>query len=125
MYEQENNKLSVKDLITLGVLNAVFIFIFSIFGMVLGMLPVTYLFMPAVVAVPLGAVFMLLMAKVAKTGAFLISGILQGAVCLFLGVYWPVITAIIIAALIGEVIVQGSYKSFKRIATGYAVLICG
>jgi energy-coupling factor transport system substrate-specific component len=121
----KQNKLQVKELITLGVLNAVFIVIFSIVGIVLGMFPVTYLFMPAVVAVPLGVVFMLLMAKVAKTGAFLISGILQGAVLLLLGVYWPVITTIVIAAMIGELIVQGAYKSFKRIATGYAALICG
>lgn len=120
-----NNRLQVKDLVTLGVLTTVFIVIFAVGGMLLGVLPVTYLFMPAAVAVPLGTVFMLLMAKVAKTGTFLLSGILQGTVLLLLGVYWPVVLAIIIAALLGEIIIGGSYKSFRRIAVGYAVLICG
>lgn len=118
-------KLQVKDLITLGVLNAVFIVIFSVIGIVLGMFPVTYLIMPAIVAVPLGVVFMLLLTKVAKTGTFFISGILQGTVLLILGVYWPVVTAVVSAALLGEFIVQGKYSRFKRIAAGYAVFICG
>lgn len=116
-------KLQVKDLITLGVLNAVFIVIFTVVGMTLGMFPATYLFMPAVAAVPLGVVFMLLMVKVAKTGTFLVSGILQGTVLLLLGIYWPLVIAIIIASMIGEIITYGSYKSFRRITTGYAVLI--
>lgn len=125
MDEEQNKKLAVKDLIALGVLNAVFIVIFSIVGLILGMFPVTYLVMPALAAIPLGVVFMLLVAKVAKRGAFLISGILQGIVFLLLGIYWPLITAIIIAALAGEILVQGEYQNFKRIAAGYMLLILG
>lgn len=125
MNDEQNKKLAVKDLIALGVLNAVFIVIFSIVGMILGMFPVTYLVMPALVAIPLGVVFMLLVAKVAKRGAFLVSGILQGIVFLLLGIYWPLITAIIIAALAGEILVQGEYQNFKRIASGYMLLILG
>lgn len=121
----EYNRLEVKDLITLGVLTTVFIVFFAIGGMTLGVFPATYLLMPAVMAVPLGTVFMLLMAKIAKTGTFLLSGVLQGIVLLLLGVYWPVLIAVMIAAILGEIIIWGLYKSFKRIAISYAVLISG
>lgn len=125
MDNEQDKKLKVKDLIALGVLNAVFIVTFSVMGMILGMFPLTYLIMPALVAVPLGVVFMLLVAKVAKKGAFFISGILQGIVFLLLGIYWPLITAIVAASLAGEILVQGDYQNFKRIAAGYMLLILG
>ncbi|QDR79889.1 MptD family putative ECF transporter S component [Sporomusa termitida] len=121
----KDKKMQIKDMVVLGVLNAVFIIIFLIIVMVLGMIPVTSIFAPAIAAIPLGAVFLLLIVKVSKIGAFLISGILQGTVFLLFGVSWPLVSAIVIAAVLGEIIVWGNYKNLKRIASGYAVLICG
>ncbi len=121
----QNNKLQVRDLIILGVLNAVFMVIMLIFAMVLGIIPLASIFVPAAAAIPLGVVFMLLMVKVAKTGTLLLSGILQGTVSLFMGISWPLITAIVISALLGELVIRGAYKNLKRIAISYAVLIGG
>ncbi|UNC93102.1 MptD family putative ECF transporter S component [Candidatus Contubernalis alkaliaceticus] len=119
-------RLQVRDLISLGVLNAVFIVIFFAIGMTLGMIPLTYIFMPAAAAVPLGVVFMLIVSKVPKKGAILISGIVQGAVFLLLGSYWPMVLAIMLAAAMGEFIAgSGVYKSFAKISSAYALLICG
>lgn len=125
MEEERKRKLQVKDFIALGVLNAVFVAIFSVAGLTLGMIPAMCLVMPALAALPLGVVFMLLVAKVAKQGVFFISGMLQGLVFLLLGRYWPVIVSIVAMALIGEILVGGRYQSSRRVAAGYVLLMLG
>lgn len=122
---QSSSKMHIKDFITLGVLNAVFTVIFILLTIVVGIFPVTGIFAPAIAAIPLGVVFMLLMIKVAKKGTLLISGVLQAVILFLLSGSWTFVIAIISATLLGELIVWGSYKDLRRVTISYAVLICG
>lgn len=122
---QSSSKMDVQDFITLGVLNAVFTVLFILLTVVVGIFPVTGIFAPAIAAIPLGVVFMLLMIKVAKKGALLVSGVLQAVILFLLSGAWTFVVAIISATLLGEFIVWGSYKDFHRVTISYAVLICG
>jgi len=117
------NKLQIKDLITLGILNAVFLFLLFIIGMILGIMPVTYILIPAIASVPLGLVFMLIVSKVKKKGALLISGVVQALVILFSGSIWTISFSILIAAVISEIIMHGHYTDFKRIMISYIYFI--
>ncbi|MCM0760878.1 MptD family putative ECF transporter S component [Sporomusa sphaeroides DSM 2875] len=122
---QSSSKMQVKDFITLGVLNAVFTVLFILLTVVVGIFPVTGIFAPAIAAIPLGVVFMLLMIKVAKKGTLLVSGVLQAVILFLLSGSWTFVVAIILATLLGELIVWGSYKDLHRVTISYAVLICG
>lgn len=119
-------KLQTKDLIMIGVLNTVFVAVFFVFGMLMGVTPLTALFYSSAAAVPGGIVFMLLLAKVPKTGVFIISGVVQGGLMFLLQFYWPTIITVIAMALIAELIViSGKYTSFSRLIIGYVLLIIG
>lgn len=122
---QSSSKMQVKDFITLGVLNAVFTVLFILLTVVVGIFPVTGIFAPAIAAIPLGVVFMLLIIKVAKKGTLLVSGVLQAVILFLLSGSWTFVAAIILATLLGELIVWGSYKDLRRVTISYVVLICG
>ncbi|MDF2522361.1 MAG: hypothetical protein K0R31_2 [Clostridiales bacterium] len=122
---QSSSKMQVKDFITLGVLNAVFTVLFILLTVVVGIFPVTGIFAPAIAAIPLGVVFILLRIKVAKKGTLLVSGVLQAVILFLLSGAWTFVVAIISAALLGELIVWGSYKDLHRVTISYIVLICG
>lgn len=124
--ETEDRKLQVKDFITIGILNAVMIFIMSIFNIALFAIPLTFILAPALAALPMGIVFMLLLVKVPKSGVFIISGIIQGAAQLLLGSPLWLATGIIVFSFFGEVINFRNYRrSFAKLTVGYALLIVG
>ncbi len=122
---QSGSKMQVKDFITLGVLNAVFTVLFILLTVVVGIVPVTGILAPAIAAIPLGVVFILLMIKVAKKGTLLVSGVLQAVILFLLSGAWTFVVAVIAATLLGELIVWGSYKDLHRVTISYIVLICG
>ncbi len=122
---QSSSKLQVKDFITLGVLNAVFTVLFILLTVVVGIFPVTGIFAPAIAAIPLGVVFILLMIKVAKKGTLLVSGVLQAVILFLLSGSWTFVFAILSATLVGECIVWGAYKNLHKVTVSYVVLICG
>lgn len=123
---QRNERINTKDLVTLGILNAVAIVLIFVISMFMGILPITYIFLPAVLALPVGVVYMLMLARVPKTGAFLVSGLVQGGVLLLMGSFWPMISVLVLASLLAELVVlTGSYKSFSRVALGYVLYVVG
>lgn len=122
---QSSSKLHIKDFIALGVLNAVFTVLFILLTVIVGIFPVTGILAPAIAAIPLGVVFILLMIKVAKKGTLLVSGVLQAVILFLLSGSWTFVVAIISATLLGELIVWGAYKDLHRVTISYVVLICG
>lgn len=86
---KEKEKLSVRDLVTIGILTAVFIAVFWTSGMIVGMNPFTWPFLTSIVVVPAGLVFMLLLSRVPKRGTFFITGTVTAIVFLLTGHYWP------------------------------------
>ncbi|WP_269147937.1 MptD family putative ECF transporter S component [Sporomusa sphaeroides] len=63
---------------TIGVFNALMIAVFFLLGFTIGLIPPVLVFMPAILAVPGGIIFMLMLAKAPLRGSFVISGALLG-----------------------------------------------
>jgi energy-coupling factor transport system substrate-specific component len=114
--------LQIKDLIVVGVLAAVFAVVYFVFGMTLGPIPITFMFLTTVAAIPGGIIVMLLLAKVPKTGVIAINGILFSLVLLMTGHWWIMIVLTILGAVIADLFYSlGDKKSFVRMATSYTI----
>lgn len=117
--------LSVRDLATIGIFTAVMFVLTIITGAVTGTIPVLFLFSPALLGILAGPMFMLIVAKVHKTGAIIIPSLL-------IGVLWSLIGGISvlgfmgILGIIGEIIASTTkYDSFKALVIAYILFIAG
>ena len=75
----KEQKLKIKDLVTIGVFAVIYVVIIFALGMI-GFLPVLYLVYPALLGIVSGTVIMLFMAKVQKPWAVPILGMLSFAI---------------------------------------------
>lgn len=69
----KDNKLKIKDLVTIGVFTVIYsVFMFGV-GM-MGVIPILFLIYPTVLGIVTGTIIMLFMAKVQKPWALFILG---------------------------------------------------
>lgn len=81
-------KLAAKDLVLVGVLGAVAGAVCMVISLLCGMSPVTNPLYAIIAAIPVGIVYMLMLAKVPKHGVFTVAGIVYGALFLAMGCFW-------------------------------------
>lgn len=122
------DKLKVKDLVTIGVFTVIyFVLMFSV-GMI-GVVPILFLVYPTILGLVTGTPIMLFMAKVRKTWALFILGMIAPLVMFAMGHTYVLPTISLIVMLLAELIRRkGGYKSFKYEMISFAVFntwICG
>lgn len=123
---EKTEKLNVRDLITIGILSAVFIVIYIGIGIFTGSTPIGWLFTNAVLALPLGIVYMLLLARVPKRGTALILGVVFCLVMLLMGHWWPSVLLVGIFALIAELVSDVIGKmSFPGMLAAFVIFMIG
>ncbi|MGI6349728.1 MAG: MptD family putative ECF transporter S component [Eubacteriaceae bacterium] len=124
----DNRKLKVKDLVTIGIFTVVYFVVMFGVGM-MGMVPILFLVYPTVLGVVTGTIIMLFMAKVQKPFALFILGILTPLIMFSMGhTYILLIHGIIVMAIAELIRKAGDYKSFKYNMFSYAVFntwVCG
>lgn len=119
-----DKKLKAKDFINTGIFSVIFLVIFFLSITVMSMAVVTQPFGLAVCAVIAGPVYMLMRAKSPKPGAILLFSALFAVIMAATGTGWPMPVAIMIGAVIAELLsLGGQYKSFLINGIGYAVLM--
>ena len=79
--QQMKKGLSVRDLITTGILAALYMVCAMIGEAIFGFFPVLTFLCPLSIALLCGPVYMLILAKVPKHGPIIVTGILVGGVC--------------------------------------------
>jgi energy-coupling factor transport system substrate-specific component len=115
------NKLRAKDLITIGIFTVVFIAIYFVCAIPLGLIAPLYLFCVPIAMIPCGIVWTYLRAKVPKRYALLLQGVLFAVIVFLLGSGWFVSVGVMIGAILAEAFAGiGKYKSFKWNVVGYA-----
>lgn len=123
-----NKKLSIKDLVTIGVFAVIFMALMFAVGMI-GVIPIMFLVVPFCYGVILGPLVMLFMAKVQKPWALFIFGIISPAIMFAMGHTYVIFVHSVIVMFIAEMIrKKGNYKSFKQNAIAHGVFnfwICG
>ena len=86
--QQLKKGLSVRDLITTGILAALYMVCAMIGEAIFGFFPVLTFLCPLSIALLCGPVYMLILAKVPKHGPIIVTGILVGGVLFVLGMLW-------------------------------------
>jgi|LGOV01.1.fsa_nt_gb energy-coupling factor transport system substrate-specific component len=97
-------KLTIKDLITIGIFTAMYIFVMMIIVTLLGTVPVLYIIAPFFVGIGCATVYTLLVMRVPKKGAVLILSIMLSI--LFMSTNWMATIFAVICGLIAEIILS-------------------
>lgn len=117
------NHLETKDFISIGVFSLIYSVVAFAVGGIMQTTPVTFPFMPMVVALFTGTVFMLYVAKIPKRGALSILGFISGALLLMTGMFWMMSAFCAVFGIVADAIcASGGFKSFRRNLLGYCVL---
>lgn len=127
MSKTEANKLQIKDLVTIGIFSAIY-FVVNLIVMVCGGIsPIIWIFMPAIIGLLCGVIFMLMTAKVQKFGAILIMSIITALIYFATGQFTVVLlVSFAIVSIIAEFIRRGfGYKSFTGNLIAYAIFSLG
>lgn len=116
-----DKKLKGKDLITIGIFSAIYFVINFIFMLCGGIHPIMWMLMPGFIAVFAGIPFMLMVAKVQKTGAVFLMGFITGLIYFATGQFTVVILIfMVISCCLAEISRYVSkYNSFKGNALSY------
>ena len=117
-----SSKLSVKDLVTIGIFAAIYAVLTLLGGMVFACNPVLTFLMPLGCALLPGPVYLLLVAKVPKRGAIAIIGILVGIIMFVTGMYWGMALAFVILGIISDAIAgSGKYRNMRITISSYVL----
>lgn len=109
----ESNKLTIKDLINIGVFTALYFVVFFVVSFV-GYVPILMVLLPFICPIVAGIPYMLFLTRVRKFGMVLIMALILGLLELVMGRPWPVVLIAIAAGLCAELILKaGQYKSVK------------
>ena len=128
MSQPTNGKmLKGRDLITIGIYSAIYFVINFIFMLMSGFHPIIWILMPALIALFTGVPFMLMCAKVQKTGAVILMGLITGLLYFVTGQFTVVIlVTFVIGCVLGEIArTAAKYNSFKGNTIAFALFSLG
>nr|WP_300144045.1 MptD family putative ECF transporter S component [Propionicimonas sp.] len=116
-----DRKLTVKDLITVGVFSAFYIVVFYATGM-LGFIPVFMVLLALLLPIVGGIPFMLYLTRVRKFGMVTITSILVTLVMFAGGHSWPMLVIGPLCGVLADLVFRaGRYASWKHTLLGYWV----
>ncbi len=115
-------KLLTKDYISMGIFSLIYTVIAFVIGGIAQMTPVTFPFMPMIVALFTGTVFMLYVYKIPKRGSLTILGIIAAIILFLTGMFWTMSLFFVIFGIIADLICAlGKFHSFKKNLFAYCV----
>lgn len=117
------DKLQTRDFISVGIFSLIYAVVAFVIGGVAQMTPVTFPFMPMIVALFTGTVFMLYVAKIPKKGALSILGVIAAILLFVTGMFWMMSVFILIFGVVADFIcASGDFKSFRKNLIAYCVM---
>ena len=114
-------KLSVKDLINVGLFSVIYFIMFTISG-ILGYIPICVVILPLIAGILGGIPFVLFTIKEQKFGAVTLMGVIAGLFTFLVGQTWlSVVFGLVIGLLADLIMRSGQYKSWTKNMLGYSV----
>lgn len=114
-------KLTVKDLINVGIFSVIYFIAFMIAGM-LGYIPICVILLPFIAGVLGGIPFTLFVIKSQKFGAVTLMGTIVGLLTFLMGQTWMSIPFGLVFGLIADFMMKSAdYKNTKKNIAAYAV----
>ncbi len=119
----DEEKLLMKDYISMGIFSLIYTVIAFVIGGIAQMTPITFPFMPLIVALFTGTVFMLYVYKIPKRGSLIVLGIIAAIILFLTGMFWTMSLFFIVFGFIADLIcASGKFRSFKKNLIAYCVL---
>ncbi len=119
----KKEKTLTKDYISMGIFSLIYTVIAFIIGGIVQMTPITFPFMPLVVALFTGTVFMLYVAKIPKRGSLTVLGIIAAIILFVTGMFWTMSLFFAVFGFIADCIcASGEFRSFKKNLMAYCIL---
>ena len=125
---QSNNKLTIPDLISIGVFTAIYFVLVTIatFASALLLPGVSNIFLPAIAALISGSVYMLLVAKLQKFGGITIMGLVMGLFFFVSGHFVLSFAANILFGVLADWVASlGKYHDRKLLFVSYILFSYG
>jgi energy-coupling factor transport system substrate-specific component len=114
-------KLSVKDLINVGLFSVIYFIMFTISG-ILGYIPICVVILPLIAGILGGIPFVLFTIKEQKLGAVTLMGVIAGLFTFLVGQTWLSVVFGLVFGLLADLIMRsGQYKSWTKNMLGYSV----
>ena len=123
MLKTDSKKLETRDFISVGIFSLIYAVVAFVIGGAAQMTPVTFPFMPMIVALFTGTVFMLYVAKIPKKGALSILGVIAAILLFVTGMFWMMAVFFLGFGLIADLIcASADFRSFKKNLLAYCVM---
>ena len=114
-------KLSVKELINVGLFSVIYFIMFTISG-ILGYIPICVVILPLIAGILGGIPFVLFTIKEQKFGAVTLMGVIAGLFTFLVGQTWLSVVFGLVFGLLADLIMRsGQYKSWTKNMLGYSV----
>lgn len=114
-------KLSVKDLINVGLFSVIYFIMFTI-SEILGYIPICVVILPLIAGILGGIPFVLFTIKEQKFGAVTLMGVIAGLFTFLVGQTWLSVVFGLVFGLLADLIMRsGQYKSWTKNMLGYSV----
>ena len=114
-------KLSVKDLINVGLFSVIYFIMFTISG-ILGYIPICVVILPLIAGILGGIPFVLFTIKEQKLGAVTLMGVIAGLFTFLVGQTWLSVVFGLVFGLLADLIMRsGQDKSWTKNMLGYSV----
>lgn len=121
---EKKKGLVVKDYIFIGVFTALFFVILTIISFLMEMVPVLFPFVVGGAGLVGAPIYMLMLAKVQKRGAILLSGVLIALLYLMTGGFPITLVGILFAGVVGELIASLSKnRNLSLLAIAYMAVM--
>lgn len=116
-----------KDIITVGIFSAIYFVINFAFMLLSGLHPLLWILMPGLIAVFAGIPFLMMCAKVPKTGAVVLMGFITALIYFVTGQFTVVILiAFAVSCILAELCrICSHYRSFRGSALAYVFFSLG
>ena len=115
-----NTKMQTRDFISVGVFSLIYAAVAFVIGGIVQMTPVTFPFMPPVVALFTGTIFMLYVAKIPKRWALTTLGVIGGILLFVTGMFWMMSAFFVVFGFLADLIrASGQFRSFRKNLIAY------
>ena len=114
----QNQKLTGKDVITIGIYSAIY-FVLNFMAMMTGLIPLLWILLPGTVAILTGIPFLLMVVKVPKPGAVLIMGLITAFLYFVTGQF----TVLILITMLIACVVSEAYRYITKYNLKFSNLV--
>ena len=115
-------RLTVKDLINVGIFTVLYFAVIAVVGRLGALLPMMQILGPLYIPIVSGVPFMAFLTRVKHPGMVTIMGLLVGLLFMATGQsHWVLVLAVVLAPAADAIMASGRYVSWKRAVLGFVV----